>query len=372
MSKIKIETITPVHIGSGNLLQYGTDFVCGEINKSAYLGVIDDRKTLQFIGEKNIDKWVQSIERNESTVELVKRYAPNAKFTEFSKRLICNFVEIKSTDTLKECMHNGFGLPYIPGSSIKGSIRTALLATLSNTIFNKEGKIISGRDKKGNNKVSASKIEKELFGKDPNSDIFRFLQVGDAYFQEQAEISLRVVNLNIRQKQSFWDTSKSQLIEAIGLDESTDFEIKINNQAYNLARGDTARMPQEMHSLTALFSTINMHTKKLVEQEIKYWKDFIHEDNVNLYIDKMNDILECTNHDDCQKGKSCVLRIGHASGWRFITGAWAENLTNFNDVVVPAARPRNNNYLEYDFPKSRRLDEDCDVLGFVKLSIIEE
>ena len=73
--------------------------------------------------------------------------------------------------------------------------------------------------------------------------------------------------------------------------------------------------------------------------------------------------------NSCEKGKECVIRIGHASGWRFITGAWTEELENFHDVVIPASRPKNFNYTEYDFPKSRRIDEESDVLGFVKLKL---
>ena len=60
-------------------------------------------------------------------------------------------------------------------------------------------------------------------------------------------------------------------------------------------------------------------------------------------------------------GKSCILRVGHASGWRFITGAWTERLDNFNTDVVNATRPRNFRYQDYDFPKTRRVDEDSDV-----------
>ena len=80
----------------------------------------------------------------------------------------------------------------------------------------------------------------------------------------------------------------------------------------------------------------------------------------------------CTEECDCgcQEGKECVLRLGHASGWRFITGAWTENLDNFKSEIVPASRPKNFNYEQYVFPKSRRLDEDGDIFGFVKLELL--
>jgi len=42
---------------------------------------------------------------------------------------------------------------------------------------------------------------------------------------------------------------------------------------------------------------------------------------------------------------------------------------NFKDVVIPASRPNNQRYEDYDFPKTRRLDEDSYILGFVKLTM---
>jgi hypothetical protein len=52
-----------------------------------------------------------------------------------------------------------------------------------------------------------------------------------------------------------------------------------------------------------------------------------------------------------------------------MTGAWTEKLNNFSDLVIPCSRPKNDEkYQEYDFPKSRRIDEDSDVFGFVKLT----
>jgi hypothetical protein len=111
---------------------------------------------------------------------------------------------------------------------------------------------------------------------------------------------------------------------------------------------------------------INQHTKILVNDEIEYWND-INKVGAEDYINEMQKIMN--EVDNCKQGKSCVLRIGHASGWRFITGAWTEALNNFKEVVVPASRPKNHTYTEYDFPKTRRLDEESFVLGFVILTI---
>ena len=210
-----------------------------------------------------------------------------------------------------------------------------------------------------------------MFGSNPNEDVFRFLQVGDAYFGENYEVAIRMVNINERERQSFWDESKSQLIEAIPPEDEAEFQLKLNETGYNLSRDRVHTMPDCMKSLSDLFQTINNHTQKLLESEIEYWKEREENDDsekVCLYLEKIKGILDMTK--GCNKGNECVLRIGHGSGWRFITGAWAETLENFYSVVVSASRPKNFMYKQYDFPKTRRVDDECELLGFVKLSII--
>lgn len=383
MSEIKIETITAVHIGSGEALQYGADFVQTQIDDNYYLSVVDPVKVLSLIGDNNISHWVAAIELKESTSSVVKRFAPNATAKDYSKRLVAEWSAAKKTDTLKEQIHDGRGIPYIPGSSIKGAIRTAVLSTLAINVNNVEIKIDkTKRDREGqpirNNKgqiqykASAKDVESELFGNNPNEDVFRFLQVGDAYFGNNYEVAIRMVNINEREKNGYWDESKPQLIEAIGPEDTSAFQMKLNLDGYNNSRAKVKQLPDCMKSIESLFETINKHTKQLLESEIEYWQervDYDNSDKVNMYIEKVSDVMKCV--DRCVTGKECVIRIGHGSGWRFITGSWTEQLRNFDSVVVPASRPMNNRYEQYDFPKSRRVDDECELLGFVQLSILK-
>lgn len=371
MSEIKIEVLSPVHIGSGNLLQNNTDFVTTDNGVDYYIRVIDDRKILELIGVEHLDDWLLSIERKDNTKELVKRFAPNSKVADYSKRRLIDYSSgVNKNDTLKECIHNGLGFPYIPGSSIKGAIRTAILTSLVTKIENKESKIKSGKiDRNGQSLLNATKIEQELFGKDPNSDIFRFIHVGDSYFEKDTEIALRVVNINIRRGNDLMDNSKPQLIEAINNGVSSTLQMKIANDYYMWVKTkfpSIGNLAAEINSLNNLFLLINAHTEKLVNAELDFWRE-INKTGSEDYVENLEKIL--SEIKSCKKGNECVLRIGHASGWRFITGGWTEELNNFDEVVIPASRPKNNNYSEYVFPKSRRIDEESDVLGFVKLSI---
>jgi len=368
MSKINIETLTPVHVGSGNLLYNNTDFVQVNIGGEPHIAVISEDKIWKLLGEQHLDKWLIAIAKKENLKEFLKRFAPEAKSKDYSKRRMPLYCRLKENDTLKECIHNGIGLPYIPGSSIKGAIRTAILASRANMISNKENKI--QQDKRGRIVITGANIEQELFGKDPNSDIFRFIQVGDAYFDEETEIATRLINLNIRQNSDdLRDSSKSQIVEAIGMEAKSEFQMKVSKEYYEFVKKNNSNIGNlPVSSIGDLFRLINEHTRNLIEEEINYWSDIIeHKDGGNDYVDEMQKILQEINH--CEVGKSCVLRIGHASGWRFITGAWTEKIANFKNVVVPASRPNNRNYEAYDFPKTRRWDEDSYILGFVKLTM---
>ena len=366
MSNIKIETLTPVHVGSGNLLYHNTDFVQVNIGKEPHIVVISEEKIWQLLGERHIDNWLTAIAKKENLKDFLKRFAPEAKSKDYAKRRMSLYSAIKENDTLKECIHNGLGLPYIPGSSIKGAIRTALLSSLVNRITNLEEKI-EVQDRRGRTNIEASAIQKELFGNDPNSDVFRFIQVGDAYFPKETEIATRLISLNIKSKaDDLQDASKSQLVEAIGADIKSELQLKVSKDYYEFVKRNYPQVGNlPITSVSDLFTLINEHTRRLVEDEINYWKE-IDKTGGEVYIEEMQKILDVIK--TIKAGESCVLRIGHASGWRFITGAWTEALKNFKDVVVPASRPNFRQYVEYDFPKTRRMDEDSYVFGFVKLS----
>ena len=384
MSKIQLTTLTPVHVGSGEFLQYNADFVEDKDGTNSYFYVVEPAKILELIGLENIDRWISIIERAGNTKEFVQKFSPIKSPEAYSSRKILNFAKnIQSGQTLKETIHNGFGFPYIPGSSLKGAIRTAVLASLAESVSNKEEKILS-KGKRGETIISDKNIQNELFGNDAKNDLFRFVEVGDAYFEKGSEAAFRMIHLNITNKNSLLDDSKSQIVETIDQEKTSFFRLNINLKKYRFAKENWEQavsfsrnrvinspnvLPECLQSIENLFQTINAHTLKLVEDEIKIWEDVDKEGTEN-YLDVMESIKsEIINFT---KGKECILRLGHASGWRFITGAWPEKLDNFVTKVVPAARPNNGKYQDYIFPKTRRVGEDYqDLLGFVRLTLID-
>lgn len=254
-------------------------------------------------------------------------------------------------------------IPYIPGSSIKGAIRTAVLSSVI-----KENDI---------ERFNYDTIEKEKFGKTPNTDIFRTLKVGDAYFGDNYESAIKVVMINERERQGFDDRSKEQVMEVIQEEDTTTFSLNLDTGIIKRAAKDMPSLPDCMTSVEKLFSCINSHTNKLLNNEISWWEKRKDDsgsgsDMVDGYITNLRKLL-LQKTSGRENGRSCVLRIGAGSGWRFITGDWSRRSREFKSMIVPKSRPNNSRYTQFDFPKTRRIieyaEDEYSLLGFVELSM---
>lgn len=367
MDSFQIKTLTPVHVGNGRFLQSKIEYVFGKEN----IGIVDEDKVLRLIGEERIANWVASIDNGQGLVKFLSDSGIKPMLNQISGRTIgygCNKDQAKNLSSLKEQLLNGMGLPYIPGSSIKGAIRSAIY----NQLLRKKGAPIDSNDLKDfKGKLSAAGLEKKLFGRDPNHDVFRFLQIGDAYFELNSTLAINMVNLNIVPDGAKFDRSKNQLVEAIDQEKHANFSMKLNNTSMEANRKAQSvnQFPDSFRSFSALFHTVNNNTKTLLEEDIEFWKDFETDDSVTEYIQSLEVILAKVN--SCFENE-CVLRLGHGSGYSYISG----NLVNQQNIIsdqdyeaiVNVARPGNaKKYYNFDFPKTRRIDENIDLLGFVKI-----
>ena len=368
MSKMKLETLTSLHIGSGDMLQKDSDFVFGkDAKEQSVVYVINPRKVLTLIGEENVDAWTVAIENGRSTEDIVKLYAPKATITDYSLHII-DMKMSRPAQQIKEFIRDGFDRPYIPGSSIKGAIRTAVLSSIAQAM--NETDFLKNVKNKGY--ITPNTLEAKVFGKNPNNDVFRYVRVSDAFATGYRTAVCNMVNINEGKENLFWDSSKEMATEVLLSGTEVDFSLVLKQPERRPK--DMPAAPKALCSIDALLDVINNHTRTLLADEIDIWEsknvDSQSEEKVNSYIEQLKDLLNAAN--ECQGKHSAVMRIGHGSGWRFITGAWTERLSdNDFDAIVNKARPGNmKRYADYDFPKSRRLEEDeCEPLGFVKITL---
>lgn len=388
MSTINIKTLSPVHIGNGNNnLKNNMDFVYISDSGDSYLAVIDINKVAEIVGERNIEKLVACIDEERNLQEFIKRVAPkDTDVDEYAKRFIyypasCN--NLKGNTTMKEAIHDGMGNAYIPGSSLKGAIRTALTSTFA---------LSDGNTRT----VNAWCVEKSIFGQSPNQDFMRFLVVGDAIFESACEDAIYLDTLNIvggyNQRLQIKKEVR-QLAEVIAAGEEATFRMRMNitknvkakTEQYNNMQSEASKrikMPV-FNSLDKLFGIINAHTKRMLNDEIAFWQDWTDnyngewDESMDAYIKKINEFIdECKQCD--KEGNSCILRLGHASGYDSITGDLIlginEECSRSNMRKLLKRKEDDRKYTQYPFPKSRRINksgESVNLLGFVKLTKID-
>jgi len=366
MNNCKIETLTPIHIGSGVLFQKNTEF----LQKGESIGIIDERKVLEIIGINEINQWINIIETRQPLLPYLKKRKPDLKLSDVCSRIMsvyCN--NAGYAQSLKEQIHTGLGFPYIPGSSIKGAIRTAIFTSLIENLKH----IASEKLKNDFGKFNDSKLSKILFGKDPNHDSMRFLQVGDAIFEKGNTDVMNVASMNYKFGSAELDKKVAQLTEAIREDVVTDFKLKIDvtKLEKNIQFSKVNTNVDFLKNEVALFRSINKHTEKLLLSEAESWKEHSQFETVENYIETIENLAE---HCEACEDNEFILRLGHGSGWTFMTGNWAKNKELVEDElwdrIVDKARPGNQTrYKDYDiFPKTRRMDEEGFLLGFVKIS----
>ena len=365
---MKLETITALHIGSGDILQKDSDFVFGiDTEERSVVYVINPRKVLALIGEENVDAWTVAIENGRSTEDIVKLYAPKASITDYSLHAIDSYMS-SPAQQIKEFIRDGFDRPYIPGSSIKGAIRTAVLSSIAQAM--NETDFFENVKNKGY--ITPNTLEAKVLGRNPNNDVFRYVRVSDAFVTGCRTAVCNMVNINERKEKSFWDTSKQMATEVLLPGAKVNFSLVLKQPERRPK--DMPAAPKALCSIDALLDVINNHTETLLTDEINIFKskdvDTLSEEKVNSYIEQLKYLLNIVNA--CKGTHSAIMRMGHGSGWRFMTGAWLERLSdNDFDAIVNKARPGNmKRYADYDFPKSRRLEEDeCEPLGFVKITL---
>ena len=163
--EMNISTISPLFIGSGEELRLNFDFVNGK-NQTGRLDV--NRIYEDRYDEKNPDIPPGKILRDAD-------YSNPAYF----RYIIPGNTRTQKTDgKLQACVKDVHDCPYIPGSSIKGAIRTAIACQIvrDNAIDLKREISMDKRPKYADDEFS-----KKLFGQDPNHDLLKALQVSDAF-----------------------------------------------------------------------------------------------------------------------------------------------------------------------------------------------
>lgn len=375
MAYISVETLTPVHVGSGRIYKDPLD--CLNFKDENVWAILDERKALSILDKEGISQWVSCIENGTSVLELLQKRKPGLKAVEIAKRVLKkanSSYDAMTTHEIREQIHTHNLIPYIPGSSIKGSLRTAIFTSLLKTKTDTNaGYLTINRIQNNNSKLTDQDLSKDLLGKDPNHDPLRFLQISDIHFNHTEAWVTGSYNNSYWEKKRFkqWTeaippNSKSFGIlrvegtrkSAIGLNSKTDFNFKHTNI---------------LSTHQDLFSCINAYTLNQLKKEILWAEkkgNLDESPSTEIYLSELNTLKTIIEKLDSH---SCILRVGYGIGLNNMTGGWQTDLLTsdiykqwkFKIIKSPA-------YADLEYPKTRRMLEGGLPLGFIKISLLHK
>jgi CRISPR-associated protein Csm5 len=361
MSHIKIETLTPVHVGSGRLFQGNFEYLFFRDERK--VAIIDEHKVFNIIGHENLDKWLSVINKEENLLEYLQQRSPDVRAEDTALRVLkVQGIGPAGKNTIREFMHTGTGYPILPGSSLKGSIRTALFTQklLSQpTLVAQPSKL---KNFKG--KFDDGNLDKLVFGDDPNHDYLRLLRVSDVAFDET--VCVLSETLNLKYEGYEMKNEVKQFTECLPQNSTGIGRLQVPEKLIReIEKRQYIRKDFAALQMPALFQIINQHTRRLLQQELKHWQEQVLPSGAELFVEKLQELSE---QIEKLQPNECILRLGFGAGYNFMTGGWQQELLNEHTFTEVANAARRKDYGNVPFPKSRKMMLNGHPMGFIKIT----
>lgn len=270
---------------------------------------------------------------------------------------------------IKSCVKNELsGRPIIPGSSLKGAIRSVLFKELKN---------------KGQNN------EKAVFGdSDEGTEFMRFIKISDVEFDKTGLVNTKIFNLRSLGGGKFgggWkhrvnetgETFKpygfNTFYEVLMPGEKAYGSLMFSESQFNLlgegkqVKGSAKR---NFLNINNLFASINHHTAEYLQKELDFFGKYP-TDKTEEICDALYDIC---NQLEQLSDSSCILKMAVGSGFHLITGDWMFDDFSINGIESNNGRSRG--CLDgKKSAKSRKIAiwrNQYSLMGFIKLRLMTE
>jgi CRISPR type III-A-associated RAMP protein Csm5 len=383
MSYLRIELLTPVHIGTGRKLEPGLDFVSFGAPDHV-VAVLDERKVFDIVGADNLGTWLSIINQNGNLLTYLRQRRPQLAASAVAARQLDAPEGLPTAgQTVREQMHAGGGEALLPGSSLKGALRTAWLTEkiLAKPIDSRHALPV---DEYGFKKPFSDQKLTQLHlvpegiksGQAPNHDLLRLLQVGDAHFTRTS--CLLTETLNETGSGPQMKTSVQQFAECLSAGQSALVRVQVPEALKRelLEKNQVRRAEAQALSLPGLLTTVQTQTARLLAHELARYqpKDLSQaERGAGLFVEELQRLQQ--QNDACVPGQSAVLRLGFGSGHGFITGGWYEEVLRDQPQArrdIENAARKNNRYEGVALSKTRKMTLGGVPLGFVRLTLLSD
>ena len=368
--KYEIEVISPLHIGNGGTIS-PIEYVVGD----KFYRVDMDRlfEDERFDTEGFIeDTKAGSLYLGRFAHELAKEHVRYALDISQSTRTNLQELIDSQSSEVREHIKTKDDV-YIPGSSLKGAIRTVILWwVLKNNPdkFNRAKRHLENLVRSGervNKKRVADRIEKEVFGRDPTHDILKALQVSDTNAVAAESLKVEEVRtLTTTPRGHNWKRFYTYA-ETMKTGTKLDLELKIDEF---LLEGDVAReldFENKQELVREIPRICNEFAEDFIKNEIMFFTQY----NMPRELGKVLEFYEKVREGLGET--SFLLHLAWGSGWHGMTVGRLLNPHLLSDLrwKFRLGKPR-----VPEFPKTRRIVfEDRQPkypLGWIKLDVKNE
>ena len=360
----RLEVLSPVHVGASLTWNEGVDFV--QKNNKVY--VVDAEKYFGLLQET-------TAEGNKSGYDVLMQILGSGKTGDVGE--LCNLLHLDlgevsdkifnlrapANNPIRPVIRTGMGVPYLPGSSIKGAIRSVIF----NYIYNRS------------QRPEYSKYtESDLIGLFDKA-ITRYIRPFDVEIPHTDIANLRTFNLYLRgfSPKSDYKQNLPMTVEHFQVGTHVaDFRLAIDEQWVEKLSGDLRGfLPKNIQyfikpgrkAIPNLFNLINEYTYTHLKREIEFLNAYPQAEDTEFIIENLEKLRRlCANNGD-----SCILRLGFGGGYHSITGDW-----RFEDHTETIENPdwQNKKRGEPTRYKSRKVigaDLDSALMGFIRIWLPE-
>ena len=384
--KYQLETITPVHIGSGEVLNQ----IDGYYADGRWYRIDLDRVLMHPSADINALTSEMSQRGFRWGDHLSRRNMEPAELSAYSLACPQSPEEVEIREAIKTTDNR----PYIPGSTLKGAIRTALLEEIlseSDDIYEeslRQLEILIDRGSRSNprREQPAREIENLAFGKDPNRDLFRALQVSDTapLGSDALEIGVAwtvTLNQNGRLVQKIdGGREYKNFVQQIQSKQHLTFTLKIDDLLFRdrekTRLGFTELQEKSVHDIAEVCRST---TNELMQRE----QDFFSRYSLPEIADRYDELIQINN--TVPEG-ACLLQIGWGTGYHAntVTSLFTEDAEAPEELDMDIrerfklgeSRSQRGQYDERAFPKTRRIlyrgRNPILPLGWVKITPIND
>jgi CRISPR-associated protein Csm5 len=334
---LTISTLTPLHIGNGRELMHEYDYAIHKgstwrLNEAALLeaqtGIEDPR-------------YVEMLSRTPPARLLTEGdFVPQRPYF----RYVIRGVPRSQAEgaVVREQLKDPFDRIYIPGSSLKGALRTALAWYAWKQRGMRPDVAKLGRDRS----FAAQPFERDLFGEDSNHNLLRALQISDSQGLPPDE-TLMLINARVLNRGG--NLGAPIEAEAIRSDREFEATLKIDRQLYSEWARRHGLNLENGQWLDNLVTVVRAYAQQRIADELQWYKKAR---NAQSLVDFYQTL------QNAQLPKNAfLLELGWGTGWESKTlGSHLKHDAGFMRHIIRAYRLGRGNYdPDNPFPKSRRV-----------------